>query len=224
LFDVERRPAHRGVIRHGGNGEPVSTLICGYFTLARPSRSNPLKLLPPILHLRPDHDWLEMMLNQIVAESATERLGQCAILARTTEVLFIEVLRSWAKSLEPGEGGWLGALADPHIGKALQVIHDQPERPWRLYELARCAGLGRSTFALRFTKLVGQPVHRYLVARRMEEAALLLETEDGAIAQIASRVGYATSTAFSKAFQNHHGISPSRYRARDLRDPANGER
>ncbi len=35
-----------------------------------------------------------------------------------TEVLFVEVLRGWIKSLGPGEGGWLGALGDRHIGRA----------------------------------------------------------------------------------------------------------
>ncbi len=74
-------------------------------------------------------------------------------------------------------------------------------------------GLGRSAFSARFTKLVGQPMQRYLIARRMAEAAFLLESSDEAIAQIASRVGYETSAAFSKLFHRHYGLSPGRYRA-----------
>ncbi len=137
-----------------------------------------------------------------------------AVLSRMTEVLFVEVLRSWIKSLGPGEGGWLGAIADRHIGKALQLIHEQPEHPWTLGALGRHAGLGRSAFAARFTRLVGQPVHRYLVARRMDEAALMLESGDDAISRIATRVGYETATAFSKAFKQHYSFSPGRYRER----------
>jgi AraC-like DNA-binding protein len=147
-----------------------------------------------------------------VGESAVQRPGQQAVLSRITEVLFVEVLRSWIGSLGPGEGGWLGAMADPHIGRALQLIHELPERPWTLRELGRHAGLGRSAFSARFTRLVGQPVYRYLVARRMDEAALLLASSDDAIARIAARVGYETTTAFSKAFHQHYGFSPSRYR------------
>lgn len=150
----------------------------------------------------------------MVSESAVQRPGQLAVLSRITEVLFVEVLRSWIKSLGPGEGGWLGAIADPHIGKALQLVHERPERPWTLSELGRHAGLGRSAFSARFARLVGQPVHRYLVARRMDEAALMLESSDDAIVRIATRVGYETTTAFSKVFRQHYGFSPGRYRAR----------
>jgi AraC-like DNA-binding protein len=217
LLDLDRRPAHLGAIRHGGNGGPISTLICGYFTLARPTRNNVLEMLPPIVHLRPDHGWLEAILQRIVIESAVQRPGQCAVLARITEMLFVEVLRSWTTSRERGEGGWLAALADSQIGKALQLIHDQPARPWSLRELAQSAGLGRSVFAARFTGLVGQSAHRYLVSRRMEDAALLLESGNDAIAEIAARVGYATTAAFSKVFQRHYGISPGRYRSRNVK-------
>ncbi len=194
---------------------PLSTMICGNFTVARPLYGGVLELLPPVLLLKPTADggWLEAILQRMVSESALERPGQDVALSRLTEVLFVEVLRSWIKSLRPGEGGWLGAMADPHIGPALQLIHEQPAQPWTLRDLGHRVGLGRSAFSARFTKLVGQPMHRYLIARRMEEAAFLLESSDEGIAQIASRVGYETAAAFSKLFQRHHGLSPGRYRA-----------
>jgi len=221
LVDLDRWPAHVGLVRHGGGREPFSTMICGRFSLSRPSANNMLELLPPVLHLRPaaDRDWLETILQRMVAEAALQRPGQLAVLSRMTEVLFVEVLRSWIKSLGPGEGGWLGAIADRYIGKALQLIHEHPEHPWTLSALGRHVGLGRSAFAARFARLVGQPVHRYLVARRMDEAALMLESGDDAIARIASRVGYETTTAFSKAFKQHYSFSPGRYRARSGTGP-----
>jgi AraC-like DNA-binding protein len=74
-------------------------------------------------------------------------------------------------------------------------------------------GLSRSVFSARFTKLVGQSMHRYVIERRMAEAAFLLETSDEPIARIASRVGYETAAAFSKLFHRYHGLSPGRYRA-----------
>jgi AraC-like DNA-binding protein len=133
-----------------------------------------------------------------------------------TEVLFVEVLRSWLDSLRAGEGGWLGALRDPHIGKALQLLHKKPGEPWTLTDLGRRVGLGRSAFAARFTELVGQPMLRYLIERRMEEAAMLLESSDDGIAEVADRVGYDTASAFSKLFTRHYGLSPSRNRSRNI--------
>jgi AraC-like DNA-binding protein len=215
ILNLDRPPAHLGVVRHGGSAQPLATMICGYFALSRPSRGSVLELLPPLLLLKPtaDGDWLEAILQRMVSESALERPGQRVALSRMTEVLFVEVLRSWIKSLGPGEGGWLGAMADPHIGPALQLIHEQPDRPWTLGDLGHRVGLGRSAFSARFTKLVGQSMHRYLIARRMAEAAFLLETSDEGIARIATRVGYETAAAFSKLFHRHYGVSPGRYRA-----------
>ena len=179
LLDLDRLPGRLGVVRHGGSAQPLSTMICGNFTVARPSRGSVLELLPPVLLLKPTEDggWLEAILQRMVSELALERPGQDVALSRLTEVLFVEVLRSWIKSLGPGEGGWLGAMADPHIGPALQLIHERPDQDWTLRDLGHRVGLGRSAFSARFTKLVGQSMYRYLIARRMSEAAFLLEIE-----------------------------------------------
>jgi AraC-like DNA-binding protein len=224
IVDLDRPPGRLGVVRHGGDGEPVSTMICGNFTVERPSRGSVLELLPPLLLLRPTEDggWLEAILQRMVSESALARPGQDVALSRLTEVLFVEVLRSWIKSLDSGEGGWLGAMADPHIGPALQLIHERPDQPWTLGDLGQRVGLGRSAFSARFTKLVGESMYRYLIARRMSEAAFLLETSDEGIARIATRVGYETAAAFSKLFQRHHGLSPGRYRAARRGDGGKG--
>jgi AraC-like DNA-binding protein len=224
VLDFDRSSADRGVVRHGGNAQPHSTMICGKFTLERPSRGNVLELLPPVLLLKhtEDGERLGAILRHIMSESASERPGQGVALSRLTEVLFVEVLRSWIASLSPGQGGWLGAISDPHIGPALKLIHENPERPWTLSDLGHRVGLGRSAFSARFTKLVGQSMYRYLIARRMAEAAFLLESSDEPIARIASRVGYETSAAFSKPFHRSHGLSPGRYRS--ARRSNSGER
>jgi AraC-like DNA-binding protein len=215
ILDLDRSGGRLSSVRHGGSAQPLSKMICGNFTISRPSSGSVLELLPPVLLLKPtaDRDWLGLILERMASEAAIERPGQRVALSRLTEVLFVEVLRSWIKSLRPGEGGWLGAMADPHIGPALQLIHEQPDRPWTLGELGHRVGLGRSAFSARFTKLVGQSMYRYLIARRMAEAAFLLESSDEGIARVATRVGYETPAAFSKLFHRHHGLSPGRYRA-----------
>ena len=215
IMDIDRSSPLLGVVRHGTRAKPLSTMICGNFTVSRPLFGSVLELLPPVLLLKPTTDggWLEAILRRMVSESALERPGQRVALSRLTEVLFVEVLRSWIASLSPGQGGWLGAISDPHIGPALKLIHENPERPWTLSDLGQRVGLGRSVFSARFTRLVGQSMHRYVIERRMAEAAFLLETSDEPIARIASRVGYETAAAFSKLFHRHHGLSPGRYRA-----------
>lgn len=215
ILDLDRSRPQLGIVRHGGDGQPLSTMICGNFTVSMPSRGSVMDLLPPVLLLQPAADgaWLEAILQRLVSESASPRPGQRVALSRLTEVLFVEVLRSWINSLGPGEGGWIGAMADPQIGRALQLIHERPDRSWTLRDLGNHVGLGRSTFSARFTRLVGQPMHRYLIARRMAEAAYLLDSSDEGIARIAIRVGYETAAAFSKLFHRHYGLSPGRFRA-----------
>jgi hypothetical protein len=106
-----RLPAHVGIVRHGGGGEPRTTMICGYFHLARPPRSGVLEMLPRVLHLEQaaNAEWFETILRRMVAESADDRPGQQAVLSRMTEVLFVEVLRSWLDSghsaISVGESG-----------------------------------------------------------------------------------------------------------------------
>src|SRR6202041_2791742 len=108
-----------------------------------------LELLPPVLLLKPTADggWLEAIQPRMVSESALERPGQSAALSRLTEVLFAEALRSWIAALSPGQGGWLGAISDPHNGPALKLIHENPELPWTLSDLGQRVGLGRSAFS-----------------------------------------------------------------------------
>src|SRR3984957_8313063 len=162
IVDLDRASSRFGVIRHGSRAKPHSTMICGNFTVSRPLFGSVLELLPPVLLLKPTADggWLEAILRRMVSESALERPGQRVALSRLTEVLFVEVLRSWIASLSPGQGGWLGAISDPHIGPALKLIHENPELPWTLSDIGQRVGLGRSVFSARFTKLVGQSMHR----------------------------------------------------------------
>lgn len=215
ILDFDRPIARLGIVRHGGDAQPLSTLLCGNFTVSTPPCADLLETLPRVLLLRPtaDRDWLDSILQRIVSESALERPGQRGALLRLTEVLFVEVLRNWITSLRPGEDGRLGASLDPHIGPALQLINERPDRSWTLDDLGHRVGLSRSAFSARFTQVVGQPMRRYLIARRMAEPAFLLESSNDGIARIASRVGYETVAAFSKLFHRHHGASPGRYRA-----------
>jgi hypothetical protein len=126
IMDFDRPTGRLGVVRHGGDAQPVSAMICGNFTVSRPARGSVLELLPPVLLLRPlaDGDWLGAILQRMVSESALERPGQGVALSRLTEVLFVEVLRSWIKSLrrmawgDDGPAYRTGASVDPRTTRS----------------------------------------------------------------------------------------------------------
>ena len=112
------------------------------------------------------------------------------------------------------EGGWLGALRDPQISRALGLMHKQPDKDWTVASLAHEIGQSRSAFAAHFTRSVGEPPLSYLKRWRMHLAARLLEEENLSVAQTAERVGYLTQAAFNRAFKRQYGLPPLTYRNR----------
>ena len=104
-------------------------------------------------------------------------------------------------------------LADPHVGRALALIHHNPSAPWSAEALAREVALSRSAFVDRFTTLVGMPPIRYLTVWRLQTAKLNLRETRTTIAQLAQSVGYESEEAFSRAFKREFGQPPARWRA-----------
>lgn len=131
------------------------------------------------------------------------------MVSRVLDLFFIRALRDWAAHRLAGSGGLLAAVMDPPIARALAMVHRQPGRAWSVEELAARAGLSRSAFAARFTELVGIPPGRYVSERRLAHAQHLLVTTDLPVGQVATRVGYASETAFSRAFAQQFGVPPS---------------
>ena len=147
----------------------------------------------------------------IARESASLRPGAEVMLRRLTEMLFIQVIRVWIAQQAQANRGWLGALSDQPIGTALGLIHQSPQRKWKVEELADAVALSRSAFSTRFTALVGEPPLRYLTRWRMHMATRLLKN-DVQMGKIAQQLGYDSEVAFRKAFKREVGIPPARYR------------
>lgn len=200
----------------GPGGPPSARIICGFLGCdARPF--NPLlSALPRMLHVRTsgrgDGSWLHHLIGAAVAEAAQSRMGRDCILARSSELMFVELVRRHVEAMPAGETGWFAALRDMHVGRALNLLHGKAATPWTLESLAREAGLSRSAFAERFTTLVGQPPMQYLARWRMQLAAGLLAGGNQAVAQIASEVGYESEAAFSRAFRKLVGMPPATWR------------
>jgi AraC-like DNA-binding protein len=134
------------------------------------------------------------------------------MIGRLAELLLAEAVREYASTLEPGDTGWLAGLRDPHVSRALVLIHDRSAEPWTTDALAREAGLSRSAFAGRFTRLIGDPPMRYLARHRMNLAANLLQEGRHNACNIGYTVGFNSEAAFSRAFKKEFGIPPGAWR------------
>jgi AraC-like DNA-binding protein len=136
------------------------------------------------------------------------------VITRLGDVLVIQAIRSWIETAPAARTGWLGALHDEQIGRALTLIHRDPARPWTVASLARELALSRSAFAARFTELVDEPAMRYVTRWRMQIAQSALESEGATVAELADRLGYRSEAAFARAFKRVTGTPPGAARRR----------
>lgn len=211
------RVDERGAViaRTGAAAPGSSHVICGFLGLdARPF--NPLLgALPRLLTLSDaaaGSSWTLSLLTSAAAESARRSPGSEAVLARMSEVLFVEAIRRYAATLPAAAGGWLAAMRDPEIGKALALLHAHPARPWTLETLCAATRLSRSVFHERFAHLTGVPPMQYLLKWRMQLAARLLRDTTTKVLRIALDVGYESEAAFARAFRRVVGVTPGAWR------------
>src|SRR5262249_44476561 len=155
--------------------------------------------------------WLAASLQLLTFEARRLQPGAKAVISRLTEIIFVQAVRLWIASQPMAQGGWLGALRDPQIGAALALIHHTPAQPWSVAPRAGEVAMSRSPFAARFTALVGEPPLTYLTRWRLHLATSLLRDGRLSVREVAERVGYASTAAFSKAFKRRFGAAPALY-------------
>jgi AraC family transcriptional regulator, alkane utilization regulator len=201
------------VVRHGGKGEPTR-ILCGYLNCSDLLFQPLLQALPPLIHVRPSTqsgaDWLRATARYALEET-TRWTG---IRARLPELLFVECMRQYVEDLPPERTGWLAALRDPVVGKALAFLHASPADNWTVARLARDVSVSRTVLGERFVALLGQPPMRYLLQWRLQLAAHLLRTTAETLPEIAARIGYESDAAFSRAFKRGVGVPPASWRTR----------
>ena len=217
------QPAQNGglaLIEYGGGG-PATRIVCGF--LGTDETRHPLfATLPRILVQNVREGAAKALVEASVSFAAQElsagRLASSAVMSRLSELLFVEAVRSYAEALPDDQASWLKGIRDPYVGRALALIHRSLREDWSTAALARAVALSRSAFAQRFTEAVGMPPMRYLTYWRLKLAQEQLRA-GRAIAQIAADVGYESEAAFSRAFKREFGVSPARWRSRQLSDP-----
>ena len=199
-----------------GGGSERTHVVCGFLGCdSRPF--NPLlESLPRILHISGAHnartEWLDAFTRFAVMEASEKRAGGSGILAKLGELMFVELVRRYVESLPEESKGWLGGVRDRYVGRALNLLHAHPTRPWTLEQLAKDVGLSRSSFAERFSGFVGTPPMQYLQRWRLQMAASLLSEGSASIAAIAAEIGYESEAAFSRAFKRTVGVPPAEWR------------
>ena len=203
-------------LKIGGRGATTAEVVCGFLGCdARPF--NPLiATLPRVLLVRagsaPNNGSLSSLIALTLAEAAERRAGGECMLTRLSELLFIEAVRRHLQTLPHEQTGWLAALRDPVVGKALSLLHARPAQAWTLDSLARAACLSRSALAERFKRFVGLPPMQYLAQWRMQIAAGLLLDGNNNVGAVAFAVGYGSEAAFSRAFKKLVGVPPAAWR------------
>jgi len=210
-----RHFAQREPLRHGGTGTETR-LVSGCFHLEDLQRSPLHAALPAVIHVSGVHQqpapYVVHIVRLLEMEAATPGTDGQDIAGRLVRVLYLKALQSYRAELPNGDANWLRALADPDIGRALSLMHSQPDAPWTVAALAERVAMSRSTFAARFLDVVGQPPLEYLTQWRIHKACRLLRTTRAELKEVAAQVGYESTSAFSKAFAHWVGAAPGAYR------------
>jgi AraC-like DNA-binding protein len=217
---IQTDPGGLARLRCGGGGD-VTRIVCGF--VGTETDCHPLiDALPSTLVLdlsgKAASEWIFTSFRYAAQELAAARAGSATVLAKLSELMFVEAVRCYLESLPADERGWLAGLRDPAVGKALALLHSELARPWTAEELAREVYLSRSTFADRFTALIGSPPMTYLTRWRMQVAAQRLRESRRSVAQISEEVGYESEIAFARAFKRHFSLTPSQWRRRGAGD------
>jgi AraC-like DNA-binding protein len=204
------------VCRFGGGGE-MTKFICGYMTCDPQLSRVFLGGLPPILKVSIRNDasgqWLENSLRYTVDNADATLAGGEAVLAKLSEVLFIETLRRYIALLPPEHTGWLAGIRDPEVGKALALLHRKPAHPWTIAALATEVGISRSVLAERFRRYLSETPIAYLTRWRLQLGAQMLKTTSSSVAEIAAEVGYESEPSFNRAFKREFSLPPARFRS-----------
>jgi AraC-like DNA-binding protein len=210
-LECEHQSERYSLFRHGGSG-PATRLVCVKVKFDHPAAYQLISQLPRIIQVRAanshEMEWLEPLLRFILSEARSLRPGGDTVLTRLADILIIQTIRWWIETQPTMQPGWLAALRDVRIGRAITQIHREPARAWTVGTLANQAAMSRSSFADHFTKTLGEPVMHYVARWRVYTALTILQQESEDIGELAARLGYSSEAAFSRTFKRVIGITP----------------
>ena len=200
-------------------------MLCGVVRVAEPAARRLVQQLPPLLVVRSTESrqsqWMLETVRLLRAEARDLRPGAETIITRLGDVVVLQAIRSWIETEPLARTGFLGALQDEQIGRALSAIHRHPDRRWTVASLAAVAAMSRSAFAARFARLLGESPMGYVARSRMHAALTRLGESAASPSEIAGEFGYQSEAAFSRAFKRIMGRTPGQARHDATRTAAN---
>ncbi len=205
-----------GVI-HFGAGGPLTTLACGAFGLSTFEAPLISTILPRLLHLRLEQDRshaFQSVLDLLAAETALPGIASSCLISSLYESMFVYAIRAYASSSAAPPKGWLAAISDKHLSKAIEAMHSSLDRNWSVESLAREARMSRSSFALKFRTVLGQTPLQYLTQWRMYKAGAMIRSKNASFSEAALAVGYGSESSFSRVFRREMGVAPREYRCK----------
>ncbi len=224
LFDYERPLlGPRYEMLQIDNGGDRAGLICGVASVKDPAARRMVGLLPKMIPMQaatPGNEWLRGSVQVMMEEARSLGPGGDAVITRFSDILVVQAIRHWLNTDPHAQTGWLGALQDPQVGRALAIIHRDPTHPWTVESLAAAVGVSRSGLAARFADLVGETPMTYLRHWRFEVARNWLRDTDQTMAEIAEQLGYESEASFSRAFKKATGQTPGSVRREAAADGA----
>lgn len=213
-FSKLRKLTRDGVIRFGGGGA-LTTLVSGSFGISEFGAPLISRILPRFLHLRLEQNrsrTFQSVLDILAEETAEPGMASSCLISCLYELLFVYAIRAYASNAAAPPKGWLAAISDKHLSKAIEAMHGDVERNWSVASLAREARMSRSAFALKFKTLLGQTPLEYLTQWRMYRASAMIRSNHTSFSEVASAVGYGSESSFSRVFRREMGVAPREYR------------
>ena len=215
------------VARYGGGG-PITRFVCGYMAVDPRLSEVFLAGLPKMMKVHvpeePSGQWLANSIRLSVREMNDSGAGSSIVIAKLSELLFIETLRRYIRTLPPDQIGWLAGARDPVIGQALALLHKNPADQWTVASLARRVGSSRTRLAHRFAHFLNESPMAYLTKWRLKLGAEFLQSTDRSVAEIATDVGYGSEAAFNRAFKREFSSPPALFRRRHKASSARSQR
>jgi AraC-like DNA-binding protein len=212
-FRDVRKLEVNGVIHYGGGGA-LTTMVSGSFGMGTFEAPLISTILPRFLHLRLEQNRshaFQSVLDLLAAEIAQPPISPSCLVS-LYELMFAYAIRAYANSSAAPPKGWLAAVSDQHLGKAIEAMHAGFDRSWSVESLAREARMSRSAFALRFKTVLGQTPLEYLTRWRMHKAGAMIRSSKTSFSEVASTVGYGSQSSFSRVFRREMGVAPREHR------------